>query len=128
MSSIITHGIEISVETQYYAPQSDPKNNNYFFVYEITIANKSDYTVKLLKRHWNIIDGFGEKREVTGEGVVGETPTIEPGESFTYNSGCNFVTEIGKMNGFYTMKKLVDHSQFNVTIPEFVMILPAKLN
>lgn len=128
MNSIITHGIEISVKTRYYAPQSDPKNNHYFFVYEVTITNKSDYTVKLLKRHWDITDGLGEKREVEGEGVVGETPTLEPGESFAYNSGCNFITDIGKMSGYYTMKKLVDQSLFDVIIPEFLMVLPAKLN
>jgi ApaG protein len=128
MNSIITHGIEISVITRYYAPQSDPKNNQYFFVYEITIINKSEYTVKLLKRHWNITDAFGAKREVNGEGVVGETPSLEPGESFSYNSGCDFNTEIGKMNGFYTMKKLVDQSEFDVIIPEFIMVLPSKLN
>lgn len=128
MNSIITHGIEISVKTDYYAPQSDPKNSTYFFVYEVTITNKSDYTVKLLKRHWDITDGFGEKREVDGEGVVGETPSLEPGESFSYNSGCNFTTDIGKMSGFYTMTKLVDQSEFNVLIPIFIMVLPAKLN
>ena len=128
MNSIITYGIEISVITRYYAPQSDPKNNQYFFVYEITIINKSEYTVKLIKRHWNITDAFGAKREVNGEGVVGETPSLEPGESFSYNSGCDFNTEIGKMNGFYTMKKLVDQSEFDVIIPEFIMVLPSKLN
>ena len=128
MNSIITYGIEISVKTHYYAPQSNPKHNHYFFVYEITITNKSDYTVKLLKRHWDITDGFGEKREVDGEGVVGEMPTIEPGYSFSYKSGCDFATEIGKMSGYYIMKKLVDQSEFNVLIPEFVMVLPAKLN
>lgn len=128
MNSIITHGIEISVKTDYYAPQSDPKNSTYFFVYEVTITNKSDYTVKLLKRHWDITDGFGEKREVEGEGVVGETPSLEPGESFSYNSGCNFTTDIGKMSGYYTMTKLVDQSEFQVLIPIFIMVLPAKLN
>ncbi len=128
MNSTITHGIEISVQTRYYAPQSDPKSNHYFFVYEITITNKSDFTVKLLKRHWDITDGFGVKRTVEGDGVVGETPSIEPGESFAYNSGCDFNTEIGKMSGYYTMQKLVDQLEVKVTIPEFVMVLPAKLN
>ena len=128
MNSTITHGIEISVQTRYYAPQSDPKSNHYFFVYEITITNKSDFTVKLLKRHWDITDGFGVKRTVEGDGVVGETPSIEPGESFAYNSGCDFSTEIGKMSGYYTMQKLVDQLEVKVTIPEFVMVLPAKLN
>jgi len=128
MNSIVTHGIEISVETRYYGPQSDPQNNQYFFVYEITITNKTEFSVRLLKRHWDITDAFGEKRTVDGEGVVGETPIIEPGDSFSYNSGCDFSTEIGKMSGYYTMQKNVDESLFNVLIPEFVMVLPAKLN
>ena len=128
MNSIITHGIEISVNARYYAPQSDPKDNLFFFVYEITISNKSEFTVQLLKRHWYITDAYGKCREIEGDGVVGETPTLEPGESFYYNSGCDFPTEIGKMNGFYTMKKIVDQSEFSVIIPTFSLILPARLN
>lgn len=128
MNSIVTYGIEISVQTRYYSPQSDPHRNQYFFVYEITITNKSEFTVQLLKRHWDITDGFGEKREVDGDGVVGETPVLEPGESFSYNSGCDFATEIGKMSGYYVMQKQMDQSEFNVLIPEFIMMIPAKLN
>ena len=37
-------------------------------------------------------------------------------------------TEIGKMSGYYKIQKLVDKTEFNVSIPEFVMVLPAKLN
>lgn len=128
MASIVTHGIEISVDTRYYAPQSDPKNNHYFFVYEITITNRSEFAVQLLKRHWDITDALGEKRVVDGDGVVGENPILAPGEAFAYNSGCDFKTEIGKMSGYYIMQKQLDNSFFNVTIPEFVMVLPAKLN
>ncbi len=128
MNSIITHGIEISVDTSYYAAQSDPRKGYYFFVYEVTITNKSSDAVKLLSRHWDIKDATGNKREVDGEGVVGETPTILPGECYTYNSGCNFATELGKMSGHYTIKKLIDSSTFNVLIPEFLMVMPAKLN
>ncbi len=128
MDSIITNGIEITVRNRYYAEHSDPKSNHYFFVYEIAITNKTDYTVKLIKRHWDIVDGYGESRVVDGEGVVGETPIIEPGETFVYNSGCDFSTEFGKMSGHYVMQKLIDNSMFNVLIPEFLMVLPARLN
>lgn len=128
MTSCITNGIEVSVKTSYFAPQSDPKAQYYFFVYEITITNKSSERIQLLRRHWDITDAFGEKREVDGEGVVGETPMLDPGESFSYNSGCNFPTEIGKMSGYYTMQKLTDRSTFRVVIPDFVVLVPAKLN
>ena len=128
MISTITHGIEISVQTHYYAAQSSPKQRLYFFIYEITITNKTEFSVQLLKRHWNITDGIGQKRVVKGDGVVGETPIIEPLGVFKYNSGCDFETEMGKMNGFFSMQRLVDKSYFDVVIPEFMMVLPAKLN
>lgn len=128
MNSIITNGIEIAVNTKYYPAQSDPKSGHYFFIYEIQISNKSEFTVQLLKRHWDIVDALGRKRMVDGEGVVGETPVIEPGDTYTYNSGCDFETEIGKMSGYYIMKREFDGILFNVLIPEFCMILPAKLN
>ena len=128
MNSIVTHGIEISVQTRYYAPQSNPLHHQFFFVYEISITNKSEFTVQLLRRHWDITDAFGHKRDVDGDGVVGETPVLEPGESYSYNSGCDFATEIGKMSGYYIMQKPLDNTEFNVLIPEFVMVLPGKLN
>ena len=128
MPSIITHGIEISVITHYYAEQSNPHLNQYFFVYQITITNKSDYTVQLLKRHWDITDAHGRLRTVDGDGVVGETPVLEPNESYNYTSGCDFTTEVGKMSGYYTMLKMIDEKEFEVQIPEFVMVLPARLN
>lgn len=123
-----THNIEVSVRVQYWQQYSIPKENHYFFVYFITIQNKSDYSVQLLKRHWDIFDTLGEARTVEGAGVVGETPIIEPGQSFTYNSGCNLVSEMGYMRGYYTLIKLVDEKEFTVDIPKFDLIVPAKLN
>lgn len=105
-----------------------PKENLYFFVYFITIINRSETTVQLLKRHWDIFDSNGEKRYVDGDGVVGETPVLEPGQSFEYNSGCNLSTELGYMAGHYVMKKLTDESEFKVEIPRFQLIVPSKLN
>lgn len=128
MVKAITKNIEVSVDCKYQFNQSNPKENLYFFVYQITVVNKSDYAIKLLKRHWEIVDSNGDKRIVDGEGVVGETPTIEVGEQFQYTSGCNLQTEIGYMEGFYTMKRLVDNELFNIEIPRFKLIVPAKLN
>jgi ApaG protein len=123
-----THNIEISVEAKYWPQHSMPKENHYFFVYFITIENHSDYTVQLLRRHWDIIDSIGDKRQVDGDGVVGETPVLEPGQKFEYNSGCNLNSEIGYMKGYYTLVKLLDGKEMNVDIPKFDLIVPAKLN
>ena len=100
----------------------------FFFAYKIIIENNSEFTVKLLRRHWYIYDSNAVVREVEGEGVVGQQPVLEPGESHEYVSGCNLKTGIGKMRGTYTMERLVDGSLFTVNIPEFVLIVPYKLN
>jgi ApaG protein len=128
MVKISTHNIEISVEVKYWPQHSMPKENHYFFVYFITIQNKSDFSVQLLRRHWDIFDSIGDKRVVDGDGVVGETPVLEPGQKFEYNSGCNLTSELGYMKGFYTLLKLMDGKEFNVDIPKFDLIVPAKLN
>lgn len=128
MVKTTTHNIEISVDVRYYPQQSVPRENHYFFVYFVSIENKGDASVQLLKRHWDILDSNAEVRTVDGEGVVGETPVIEPGEKFEYNSGCNLVTEIGCMKGYYTMHRMLDEKEFKVIIPQFDMVVPAKLN
>lgn len=128
MIKTTTHNIEISVEAKYWPNHSLPKENHYFFIYYITIQNNSNYTVQLLKRHWDIFDSTGEKRQVDGDGVVGETPVLEPGEKFEYNSGCNLQSDMGSMAGYYTFMKLLDEREFNVEIPKFDLVVPAKLN
>jgi uncharacterized protein affecting Mg2+/Co2+ transport len=35
---------------------------------------------------------------------------------------------VGKMVGYYTMERISDGYQFNVNIPEFVLINPIKFN
>ena len=128
MVKTTTHNIEISVDVKYLAEQSLPRENHYFFVYFITIKNNSDFSVQLLKRHWDIFDSIGDKRNVDGEGVIGETPIIEPGQKFEYNSGCNLTTELGYMEGFYSMIRLADDTEFNVQILRFELVVPSKLN
>ena len=124
----ITKGVKISVETYYQPEYSRPLNNEFMFAYRITITNNSDNTVKLLSRHWHIIDATGVKREVEGEGVVGKQPVIEPGDSHQYVSGCHLRTEIGKMYGSYIMERQIDGRPFEVRIPEFRLIAPFKFN
>ncbi len=125
---ISTENIEISVRASYLSEHSIPRENHFFFVYFITIENKGNYAVQLLSRHWDIFDSNGEKREVEGEGVIGETPVLEPGETYEYNSGCNLLTDMGYMKGYYTMKRLMDDTLFKAIIPQFDLIVPAKLN
>ncbi len=107
---------------------SDPKRNHYFFSYEITVTNGTEVPVQLLFRKWQITDSNGEYREVDGPGVVGVQPVIKPGASFTYESGCNFTMDIGRMEGVFIMKRLSDNTFFAVDIPAFVMAAPQRMN
>jgi ApaG protein len=128
MITQVTSGVKVSVEIFYRPDQSNPADNQHIFAYRITITNSSDYSIRLLRRHWFIIDSNAANREVEGEGVVGEQPIIGTGESFQYISGCNLDSEIGKMYGTYLMERLIDKKQFYVRIPEFQMVVPYKMN
>jgi ApaG protein len=60
--------------------------NLHAFIYFISIRNLSDRTVTLQGRKWVLSNDDGTTTVVEGEKIVGETPVIAPGESFSYNS------------------------------------------
>lgn len=124
----VTAGIAISVETFYQPEYSNPMNNEYMFAYRIIIENNNHFPIKLLKRHWHIVDSNNIRREIEGEGVVDMQPVVSPGEEYRYVSGANLRTEIGKMYGIYLMENQHNKKQFEVPIPEFDMIVPFKMN
>lgn len=128
MITHITEGVKVSVETFYQPDYSQPMNAEYMFAYRIIIQNESEFTVKLLRRHWYIFDSNGALREVEGEGVIGQQPVIEPQQSHQYVSGCHLKTEMGKMHGTYLMERIIDGKFFYVNIPEFQLVAPFKLN
>jgi ApaG protein len=122
MVSAITKGIQVSVETTYQPDFSNPQQHHYVFTYKVRIDNKSNHTVQLLRRRWEIFDAAESRKIVEGEGVVGQQPILEPGESHTYVSGCNLKSGIGKMRGSFTFEKLRDGQLWEVVIPEFQLI------
>ena len=128
MNTTTTQGVTVSVTTNYLPDYSSPGQEHYVFAYKIDIRNNSEYTVKLLRRHWHIYDANGVVREVEGDGVVGQQPVLEPGEAHQYVSGCNLKTGLGKMCGTYQMERLADGREFTVEIPEFTLIVPFRLN
>jgi ApaG protein len=128
MVTTITQGIKVSVEVFYQTRQSQPALSQYLFAYQVTIENCNSQVVQLLRRHWYIWEANGTRREVEGEGVIGQQPVLEPGEVYQYVSACNLNTEIGKMWGNYTLQRISDRSQFAVQIPVFDMIVPFKMN
>lgn len=128
MISKISEGVTISVETYYQPEYSNPVNGEFMFAYRIGIENKNVFPIQLISRHWYIFDSNGSTREVQGEGVVGVQPIIKPNEKYSYVSGCNLRTEIGKMHGMYLVENIYTKKTFPVSIPVFEMIVPFKLN
>ncbi len=128
MISKISEGVEVSVETFYQKDYSNPIQQDFMFAYRITIENHNAFPVKLLRRFWEIFDSNGEHRVVEGEGVVGVQPLIMPGKQYQYVSGCNLKSELGKMQGYYSMENVENRDNIQVKIPAFKMIAPVKLN
>lgn len=121
--------IQVSTEVV-YAPEHSPPGRH-LFVYFISIHNPSAQTVQLLSRHWIIQEANGQSTEVVGEGVVGEQPILQPGQSFRYNSFTHIAQAPGLMHGWYTFALLDGQeppSTFKVEIPAFALRLPQARN
>ena len=98
-SETVTEGIRIRAAAFYAPDQSRPSEHRYVFTYRITIRNESTEHVRLLARHWIIINGNGDREDVEGPGVVGKFPHLRPGEMFENMSFCPIDTEWGTMEG-----------------------------
>jgi len=119
----ITNDIQVTALPDFLLERSDPAQNRYFWSYTIEIANLGRVRVQLLSRHWVIIDANGRREEVRGDGVVGEQPVLEPGETFRYVSGCPLATPSGMMQGSYRM--VTDAGEtFEIEVPAFSLDSP----
>ncbi|HEX7046718.1 MAG TPA: Co2+/Mg2+ efflux protein ApaG [Gammaproteobacteria bacterium] len=123
----MNYTILVKVETDYIAAQSDPENRRYVFSYTINIENTGDIAAKLLTRHWLITDADGHRQEVRGEGVIGEQPHLQPGESFCYTSGAILETPVGSMEGSYQMMADDGHP-FDAPIAPFSLAMPGLMH
>jgi len=121
------YAIEVQVTPRYLPEQSLPAQNRYVFAYAVRIANVGKKTVQLRARHWVITDANGKVEEVRGAGVVGEQPTLAPGESFEYSSGAIIATSVGAMHGSYQMQGS-DGTEFDAEIKMFSLSIPRILH
>lgn len=120
----ITRGIRVTVRPEFLEEQSKPDESYFVWAYTIVIENLGRETVTLRTRYWKITDSTGRSQEVRGAGVVGEQPTLRPGESFQYTSGAPLTTASGFMVGAYQMETDAGEA-FNVEIPAFSLDGPA---
>jgi ApaG protein len=128
MVTALTSGVMISISCKYEPRFSNPGNSLFMFSYHINIENHNAFPIKLERRKWEIRDSSSHKREVEGEGVVGQQPLILPGENYTYRSSCDFSSDTGQMFGSYQMRNLENQTLFDVPIPPFMLMVPHKLN
>lgn len=119
--------ILIKVTPNFIEKNSIVEFNKYVFSYEVEIKNDSSQAIQLMSRHWIIENSKAEIFEVKGDGVIGEQPTINPGEVYSYSSFTEISTPSGFMWGSYKMLTEGDIS-FDVDIPKFELTMPRTLH
>ncbi len=117
-------GLKVTVDRVAYQPFAPaPPDRPHCFVYFISIHNETESAVTIKGRKWVVTNARGEITAVEGDGVVGQFPTIEPGQKFTYNSFHLLSTRSARAEGSYLG---IDTSGRRVItrIPAFEMIVP----
>lgn len=119
----VTRGVRVRVRPEFIEDQSDPESGRFLWAYTIDIINEGEVAVRLRTRYWHITDETGRVEEVSGPGVVGETPYLTPGAKFTYTSSCPLPTPSGIMVGHYRM--ITDTQEWLVVdVPAFSLDSP----
>ncbi len=101
-----------------------PADQPHAFVYFVTIHNSTEHTVTLLGRKWVLSLADGVCQVIEGDKIVGETPTLAPGESFSYNSYHVAGGDVIARGSFHG----VDEAQraIHVLLPPFAMRVPPQ--
>ena len=117
-------GLHVTVDQVLYQPDvQTPPDRPHCFAYFISIRNGSDVSVTIKGRKWIVRNENGEITAVEGDGVVGQFPTIEPGEKFSYNSYHLLDTATAVAEGSY-LGVDADGRRVIVRIPKFRMCVP----
>ena len=117
-----TFNIKVSVTPEYDIKNSFPAENRFVFRYNITIENLGEHPIKLLRRKWLIYDIGNGFTEVSGDGVIGLTPEILPGDDFRYFSNVVLHSGVGNMSGKYLCVNLDTQENIEIEIPKFSLM------
>ncbi len=118
-----TNGFRVTVHPTYLVAESDQHIGRYVFSYTVRIENCSRIIAQLRSRDWTISDSVGEEYHVSGEGVVGQQPILQPSDVHEYRSFCVLKSGHGSMGGYYTFTDS-DNNDFEVLIPVFLLTIP----
>ncbi len=119
--------VKITAKVNYIATESNPRSGFYLFSYRMKIQNLWHLSIRLMSRHWIIIDGLGNREDLREAGVEGAQPLLQPGQIFEYESAYPLGAPIGSMRGAYQMT-LENGDFFDVEIPEFYLVAPCSLH
>ena len=116
-------GLAVCVNDVIYMPSLDaPADKPHPFVYFITIRNESSEQISITGRKWLVKDEECGVTVVEGDGVVGETPLLGPGEDFSYNSyhiAAGDAVASGSLFG-----ETAAGVKVRVRIPDFNLVVP----
>lgn len=116
-------GLRVSASPRFVPGAAVEGSDAKVFVYKIALRNESAVPVRVLRRTWLIADDTGLSRIVEGEGLVGEQPRIEPGDSHVYESFCPLEADWGTMEGSFSCE-LDDGTAFEARVDRFFLIVP----
>ncbi len=119
--------LRVNVSPSYLQEKSSPSEGMYHFSYNIVITNMGEEVIQLVARRWFIADANQNVQEVYGEGVVGQKPTLNPGENFEYSSTVVISTPVGSMRGLYYLDDTAG-KRSTFTIPAFTLAVPNMLH
>lgn len=127
-SSIELPGLEVVLDRLDYAcggPQVPPETPH-VFVYHLTIRNNSDRRVIFLGRKWVVLDSDGNRRIIEGDGIVGQTPELAVGDTFSYHSFHLTAGDAQATGSFHGLD--ADERHIHVRIPTIAMRVPVSGN
>jgi ApaG protein len=123
-SGHVPSGLFVTLDDLKYAyhPVQAMPDRPHMFTYHLTIHNQSQSTVAILARKWILRYQDGEVDVIEGDKVVGRTPELAPGQSFSYAS-FHLVAMNADVEGAFHGVDDAGH-QIRATIPPFQLEIP----
>ena len=115
--------LRVTVDKVVYTPKLEtPTERPHPFAYYLTIENLSEETVTIKGRKWVVTDAKGHRVVVEGDGVVGKTPRLAPGERFSYHSYHVIASDSVAEGAFFAINQ--EGERVVTRIPRFEMKVP----
>jgi ApaG protein len=115
--------LHVTLDKLVYMPRLEtPAERPHPFAYYLTIENRSEETVTIRGRKWVVTDARGHRVVIEGDGVVGKTPRLAPGERFSYHSYHVIATDSVAEGAFFAVNETGE--PVATLIPRFEMKVP----